>query len=373
MSRSATHRSPSMIFIHPSDELYGADRMLLEFCDALGPVRLRDAEFWLPTDLDHVERPLCEVLERRGATVRHLDLPIIRRAYRKPRALAQLATRMVRLRRELRSVRPRLIYCTTSTTFLCAPIARWGSNATVLGHVQELWSPADARVLGPLSRCCHSMLAISDAVVSPLPGRVRERTTVVANGTPEPDSYEPIGTRSGRLEYLVASRWNSWKGHATLLAAWDKATGPRRLTVLGGPPTSGAGTDVEALRARLADPASVDIVGEVPDIDPYILRTEVMVVPSDKPEPFGLVAIEAFARGRPVVGSDAGGLSSIVTHGVDGWLYPPGDTAALAKILSELTHESVARAGQAARATYEANYTSERFAERWLPLVAGRE
>ena len=50
-------------------------------------------------------------------------------------------------------------------------------------------------------------------------------------------------------------------------------------------------------------------------------------------EPFGLVLIEAMARGVPVVATRAGGVPEIVEHGVHGLLVPPRDPEALAEAL----------------------------------------
>ncbi|HEY2200690.1 MAG TPA: hypothetical protein VGH56_02295, partial [Solirubrobacteraceae bacterium] len=98
-------RSP-LIFIHSSDELYGADRMLLESIGALPADQDRDVEVWLPTDLPHVARPLCAELARRGVVVRHIDLPIVRRAYRTPLGLLRLLGRVVTVAAALRAVAP---------------------------------------------------------------------------------------------------------------------------------------------------------------------------------------------------------------------------------------------------------------------------
>ena len=354
------------VFVHSSDELYGADRVLLDIIGMLPPERRAVAEVWLPTDLEHVDAPLCVELERLGTTVHHLDLPILRRAYRTPRTLAALAGRAHRFHRHLRRVAPDFVYFTTSAGFLGAPIARLARVAHVVGHVQELWSPGDRRVLGPLARACHRLIAISEPVKAALPEALQARTVVVPNATPEPEAVVPLDGRTGPLRYVVASRWNGWKGHRTLLRAWDRLDDPGVLTVLGGPPASGDSVDVKDLAAGLRHPDSVRIVGEVVDPHAYFEEADVLVVPSDSPEPFGLVAIEAFARGRPVVGSAAGGLADIVTDGADGWLFPPGDTEALAVVLSGLTRADVARAGVQARATYEQRYTAQRYAADWL-------
>ena len=361
--------SGPLVFVHSSDEQYGADRILLDLYEALPPAWRTRAEFWLPTDVPHGSSPLCHQLEARGAAVRHVDLPVLRRAYRSPRQLLGLLHRTLRLRRRLRAVRPVLVYCVTSATFLAGPAARVARVPRVVGHVQEIWSAGDRAVLGPLARSLSQVIAISDPVRDALPRLLRGRTVVVLNATPDPGGHQPLTGRAGPLHFLVASRWNGWKGHRTLLAAWDRTEAPGRLTVLGGPPASGERVDVTALAAQLRHPESVEVVGEVTDVAPYVDLADVVVMPSDSPEPFGLVAVEAFARGRPVIGSDAGGLADTITDQEDGWLFPPGDVEELGRMLHGLDRARVTEAGARARATYERRFTSARYATEWLAAV----
>jgi glycosyltransferase involved in cell wall biosynthesis len=58
----------------------------------------------------------------------------------------------------------------------------------------------------------------------------------------------------------------------------------------------------------------------------------VLVLPS-RSEGLGRVVVEAFCRGRGVVGSRVGGIPDIVEDGVTGLLVPPGDAVALADAL----------------------------------------
>lgn len=371
MPDASSTRPTRIVFVHSSDEHYGADRILLDLAGALTPEELAVAEFWLPTDVEHGERPLCHSLEAQGATVRHVDVPVLRRAYRTPARLLWLARRAVRLRRLLRAASPDLVYCTTSAVLPTAPVARAAGVGRVVCHVQELWSRSDAAVLSPLALACGRLVAISGPVRDALPPRLRRRTRVVLNASAEPERVVPLAGHAGSLRFLVASRWNAWKGHRTLLAAWERAGCPGHLTVLGGPPPSGDRVDVPALVRTLSDPTSVSVVGEVDGIADHLDATDVMVVPSDQPEPFGLVAIEAFARGRPVVASDGGGLADVVTDGSDGWTYPLGDADALAEVLRRLSRPDVTDAGEAARATYERRFTPRRYAADWRAALGG--
>lgn len=87
-------------------------------------------------------------------------------------------------------------------------------------------------------------------------------------------------------------------------------------------------------------------------------RTSVCVVPSIGSETFGLAALEAFACGRPVVATDAGGLPELVHNGENGWVVARGDARALAdRVQWLLTHREQAQAfGRAGRALVERAY-----------------
>src|SRR5207302_601389 len=97
----------------------------------------------------------------------------------------------------------------------------------------------------------------------------------------------------------------------------------------------------------------------------------VLVLPS-RFEGLGRVAIEAFARGRGVIGGRAGGLLDLVDDGVNGVLVHPEDRGALADALVRcLSDQGLAeRLGAAARERFGAwNQSAEQFAERMRALV----
>jgi glycosyltransferase involved in cell wall biosynthesis len=65
-------------------------------------------------------------------------------------------------------------------------------------------------------------------------------------------------------------------------------------------------------------------------------RSNVLVFPSQFPEPFGISQVEAMASGLVVVSSGTGGAAEIVRHGQDGLLFPAADPKALAERLASL-------------------------------------
>ncbi len=63
---------------------------------------------------------------------------------------------------------------------------------------------------------------------------------------------------------------------------------------------------------------------------------DVVVVPSLWFENRPTVIMEAFSRGRPVIASNMGGMAEMVKDGVDGFLFEPGDSGDLARILRQV-------------------------------------
>jgi glycosyltransferase involved in cell wall biosynthesis len=65
-------------------------------------------------------------------------------------------------------------------------------------------------------------------------------------------------------------------------------------------------------------------------------RSLFSVAPSIWAEPFGIVALEAAAAGKPVIASAIGGLRDVVVDGETGVLVPPGDRDALGSALERM-------------------------------------
>lgn len=99
---------------------------------------------------------------------------------------------------------------------------------------------------------------------------------------------------------------------------------------------------------------------------------DIVVVPSVWPEPFGRVAVEGMAAGRPVAASRIGGLQEIVRHGETGYLFEAGSSAELALRLERLLDdpERCARMGARGREVALAEYDWERVVEDYyIPLL----
>ena len=117
-----------------------------------------------------------------------------------------------------------------------------------------------------------------------------------------------------------------------LVAAWRRVADrvpEARLVVVGKGPLRG---EVEELAAEL--PGRVELIEELPPegVSAALDDATLLVLPS-RHEGLGRVVIEAFARGRGVVASRAGGVLDLVDDGVQGLLVDPEDTVGLAGAL----------------------------------------
>jgi len=168
---------------------------------------------------------------------------------------------------------------------------------------------------------------------------------------------------------LLMGRIQAWKGqHVLVRAAYHLKMRRRDVHIdIVGSPTLDADLAYDAsLRALVQDLDVADIV----TFSPHTARpavwydkADIVVHTSVRPEPFGLVLVEALACGKPVVATNMGGPIDITDAGrVGGLLTPPDDPEALAEaILFLLDHPDKARhLAEAGQQRVRARYGAER-------------
>ena len=77
--------------------------------------------------------------------------------------------------------------------------------------------------------------------------------------------------------------------------------------------------------------------GSRDDVEDIIPSCDVLILPSFS-ESFGLVLIEALACGKPVIGSDVGGISEIITDDV-GMLIDPTKVSSIAMAVDRMIND----------------------------------
>jgi D-inositol-3-phosphate glycosyltransferase len=157
-------------------------------------------------------------------------------------------------------------------------------------------------------------------------------------GTHLPPGVPDVGP--GR-RLLCVGRLVERKGLDTVVAALAQLP-DCHLVVAGGPGAEQLDLDPEVVRLRrYADELGVEdrlhLVGRVDHKQlPDLMRWADIVVTTPWYEPFGMVALEAMACGRPLVASAVGGLRDTVVPGETGLLVAPQDPQALAAAVGAL-------------------------------------
>lgn len=142
-----------------------------------------------------------------------------------------------------------------------------------------------------------------------------------------------LGLPDDKSIIMLPARATSWKGHEILIQALaqvpDKDAILMLLGIEDGPPAYAEKLRAMAVRNGLG--GRVRIGAGSRDMPAALMLADVVAMPSIKPEPFGRVAIEALAMGRPVVAFRHGGAVESIDEGRTGWLADPLSVDSLAE------------------------------------------
>lgn len=188
--------------------------------------------------------------------------------------------------------------------------------------------------------------------------------------TPQPPAFRPApGTTILAVARLGAGERE--KHVDKLIRALPLVPGARLLVIGDGPLRA----ELRALARDLGVAARVDLPGAV---DAAALArayadARIFALPSSK-EGFGIVYLEAWAHGLPVIGSRFGAAGEVIADGVDGFTVDPADVPALAERLQRLLADpaQAARMGAAGYAKVARHYAAPAFTANLAALLALR-
>jgi len=185
------------------------------------------------------------------------------------------------------------------------------------------------------------------------------------------DLRNQLAIPSGRALIGIVGRLQPWKGQDRFLRCLAdlSARGHDVHGLIVGGDVGNFSPGFELALHRLASELGLEervtFTGHVSEPGPYYQLMDVSVNASHG-EPFGIVVLEAMARGVPVVAFDAGGPAEILQSGQTGLLVPLGDERGLAEALSQLLSSEQFRRelGEAGRKHFLAQFTAERMTEK---------
>ena len=166
------------------------------------------------------------------------------------------------------------------------------------------------------------------------------------------------GVGMGNGDYaLYVGRLSVEKGLDTLIAAWKSLEIKVPLKIVGDGPLA---TEVEQAARDLPQ---IEWLGRRPLAEVHTLMGEArcLIFPSKWYETFGRVAVEAFAKGTPVIASNIGAIAELVNSDKIGIRFEPGNALDLANKVSQFwaSQAFISHMRKAVRSEFEQKFTAE--------------
>lgn len=364
----------SILCVHQGYELYGSDRSFFQCVMAL-------SEKWPHARIDIVlpkNGPLSNQLRSAGLKVTTDDLWVARKANLRELlffGMPRLIKRICVCRKQIKKYD--LVYINTIVVvdFILAAM-----KADTILHVREMPSGEIEKFI--LRFLLHiyrgSVIFNSEATATIFKKLNSKRSKIVWNGVPDcKNIINDFNTVNHKMHLLFVGRLNSWKGQDLLVEAITKLPNKIRknikIRIVGDAFSGQEHYKIELIR-KVEDSGllgQVEIVGFVEKTEPEYRWSDVVVVPSRRPEPFGRVAVEAMAMGRVVVAANHGGLKEIIQPGITGLLFNPNDSDSLASCLVALYGDMslLKSMGHKARERYLKWFSEEKFRVRFISAV----
>jgi glycosyltransferase involved in cell wall biosynthesis len=375
----------TILYVHPSNELYGADRSLLRLVQNLDRAEFSPVVA-IANDVPY-EGLLTAQLTDLDVPYVQLKLGVLRRRYLSLVGLMVFAYQTVtaawHLARYCRRHDVALIH-TNSLAVLSGGLAAWLTRTPHVWHVREIITSGWLNwfLTLALNLFATRVVVVSGPVQRHLVAaqpRLASKTMVIHNGIDvarfmDDDTAVAQALRDewqippGALIVGMVGRISAWKGQEFLLQATCPILRQRDdvILVFVGGDVPGETTHQDALTQMIKTYGMTDkvrLVGFQSNIPPILAAFDVFVLPSTRPDPFPTVVLEAMAAGKPVIATAHGGSLEQVQHNETGLLVSPVDTTEMTQALAQLLNPTYPRRdmGQAGRQYALTHFVTARY------------
>jgi len=294
--------------------------------------------------------------------------------------VSQLLRTLIRLRRELKRIKPSLVQTFLFHANILGRIAaRWaGIRHVVSGlRVADRRSPWYGRIDRWTNRWVEMNVCVSQGVAdyaANQEGLRVDKLIVIPNAVDlnrfadvSPASLAEFGIPDGSRVLISIGRLDRQKGIDVLLNA--VALIPREIQhlhflIVGDGPES---TSLHQLARQLNIVDRVHFAGQREDI-PSLLAASTALILSSRWEGMANVVLEAMAAGRPVIATKVEGIEELVQPDMTGIVVPPDRPHDLANAVQTLLNDQrfAAAAGENAQHIIATHFTSDRVADAYV-------
>jgi glycosyltransferase involved in cell wall biosynthesis len=339
--------------------------------------------------------PLREKLQEAGIQIIEMPVVKLKRSMLKSFGIFALMGEYLKakrvFRRATRDITVDYIHSNTLATLFGSIYCKFRKTKHIL-HVHEIMdSPKAASHFFKivLKYCADRIVYNSEATAkfyNGLSHSLKRKSLTIVNGVDREGEAISEETRNSirkelfkvRNEDIVmglVGRINRLKGHEITLDVFSeiaKEYPELQVRFVGSPPPGQehflVNLQDKIRRMDLED--RVRIIGFQENIFPLLESMDIAVVPSTEAESFGLVVVEAMLAGKAVIGSDIGGIATIIDHNNTGLLFDPESKEsykdAIKKLLDDVQLKQ--RLEERALSVAESEYTTERMCRKFIEM-----
>lgn len=362
---------------HPSAELYGADRILVNALKAI-PNNVNKKVYLFRSG------PLACFIKSEVENVEIIiktDMPVIYRKIFTPFGIIKLVSQLIQflffLRKENKINHFKSAYVNTLSCSLVLPLLAVLRIKRFV-HVHEIIDKP--RLIGALTAWIaqlfsNKIVCVSNAVLLGLRKYVKhidKKGVVIHNG------ISPIEVNHKRktdtINFYLFGRIKPEKGQFFLieaLAIISKEKLKNIKFVLMGGVMDGQENVLAELEGKIRSYGlenNVEIRDFAPDITDAMSDADVCLIPSLMKDPFPTTVLEAMSAAKPVITTNHGGAKEAVIDQETGFLISPNNTKELANSIINLIErkKEIPQFGAKAKLRYQQLFTINNFNEKWI-------
>jgi glycosyltransferase involved in cell wall biosynthesis len=227
---------------------------------------------------------------------------------------------------------------------------------------------------------------ISDYICKYYPDISKKKITVIHRGVdtkifdPNNIGFERINILARKLRIpddktiiIMPVRFTRWKGHLVLIRALATLNKKKFHCVIVGNVRDNLNyyNEILELIGEFNLDNNIGFTEAVRDMPALYMLSDIIVVPSTRPEAFGRISIETQAMAKIIIATDIGGFKETIIDQENGFIVPPNDSKALAKAIKKamsLTVKQRQKMGASAREFIEKNFSLDTMIKKTLSV-----
>lgn len=355
-----------ILFIHPSTELYGADKILLYILKILNKEEHNITVLVPKTGvlLDYIKQISLniKIVVDERMPIAHSKLGI--------KGYFSIPKKIHEIEKLFKKESFDCVYCNTLAVVLLL-YTKWAKNRII--HVHEIIeNPVLNLAFSVLLRLrTKNVICVSNKVKKNL--LFSKKYKVIHNGIPDISGHIIKNEIKERIIFVLPGRYMPKKGQWFLIDALEKMQkeylSKIHISLYGSAPPNRPElqTQLQNIINERKLQTIISLHSFERDISQIYKQANVILVPSIMADPFPTTVLEALMFSRPVIATNHGGASEILEKEYS-ILISPNDTEAFANAIQFFVDNStlIQQMSEKARNKYEENLTEDKFAECFI-------